>query len=92
MANIVSTAFESVYAEYEVLHGGAYYEMTDGKLIKNPHYPHVPPIRHLDAASGHGAHRFCRQPIYDLVGDEDALDFLNEPERFIPVLSVLLKG
>jgi glucose-6-phosphate isomerase len=91
MANIVSTAFESVYWEYEVLHGGAYYEMTDGDLIKNPHYPPMPPIRHLDAVSGHGAHRFCRRPIYDLVGDEDALAFLNEPERFIPALSVLLK-
>jgi glucose-6-phosphate isomerase len=92
MANIVSTAFESEYGEYETLHGAAYYEMTDGNLVKNPHYLYAPPVRHLDAASGHGAHRFCKRPIYDLLGDEEALAFLNDPERFMPALSVLLKG
>jgi hypothetical protein len=66
--------------------------MTDGELKKNPHYPHVPPARHLNAASGRGTHRFCKRPIYDLIGDEDALSFLNHPERFIPIFEMLLKG
>jgi len=93
MANIVSTAFESEYGEYETLHGAAYYEMSGGTLVKNPHYPHAPPVRHLDATSGHGKHRFCKKAaIYDLIGDEDALAFLNHPERFTPALSALLKG
>jgi glucose-6-phosphate isomerase len=92
MANIVSTAFESEYGGYEVLHGAAYYEMADGELVKNPSYKFVPPVRRITAASGHGSHRFCKGPIYDLIGNEDALLFLNEPERFLPALSVLLKG
>ncbi|WAC04914.1 MAG: glucose-6-phosphate isomerase [Methanoregula sp.] len=92
MANIVSTAFESDYGEYETLHGAAYYEMTTGELIKNPHYQKVPPIRELDAASGRGKHRFCKGPIYSLIGNEDALAFLNHPEKFVGILSVLLKG
>jgi glucose-6-phosphate isomerase len=92
MANIVSTAFESQYGEYEILHGAAYYEMTSGDLIKNPHYPDVPPLRHLDAASGRGRHRFCKGSIYSLIGNEDALAFLNHPEKFDGILSVLLKG
>ncbi|OPY37017.1 MAG: Glucose-6-phosphate isomerase [Methanoregula sp. PtaU1.Bin051] len=92
MANIVSTAFTSEYGAYETLHGAAYYEMTDGELVKNPRYGKVPPVRRIPAASGHGPHRFCRGPIYDLVGNGDALLFLNEPERFLPALSILLKG
>lgn len=92
MANIVSTAFESQYAEYETLHGAAYYEMTSGEHIKNPHYPHVPPLRDLDAASGRGKHRFCKEPLYNLIGNEDALAFLNHPEKYAGILSVLLKG
>jgi glucose-6-phosphate isomerase len=92
MANIVSTAFESEYGEYEALHGAAYYEMTNGELRKNPHYPQVLPVRYLDAASGHGTHRFWKRPIYELIGDEGALAFLNHPERFIPILESLLKG
>lgn len=92
MANIVSTAFESEYSDYEALHGAAYYQMVDGTLVKNHHYQKAPPARRISAASGHGAHRFCREPIYDLVGKDDALAFLNEPERFIPALEILLKG
>ena len=36
MANIVSTAFESEYGEYEKYHGAAYYEMSSGTVQKTP--------------------------------------------------------
>jgi len=91
MANIVSTAFESEYGEYEALHGAAYYEMTDGSLKKNPHYRNTPPPRRIRAASGKGKHRFSKGPIYGLVGNGETLAFLNYPERHLPALSVLLK-
>jgi glucose-6-phosphate isomerase, archaeal len=92
MANIVSTAFESEYQQYENLQGAAYYEMIGGELKKNPQYPKVPPLRKLDAASGRGKHRFWKGPIYTLIGNEDALAFLNHPEEYSGILSVLLKG
>jgi glucose-6-phosphate isomerase len=92
MANIVSTAFESEYQQYENLQGAAYYEMIGGELKKNPQYPKVPPARWLDAASGRGKHRFWKGPIYTLIGNEDALAFLNHPEEYSGILSVLLKG
>ena len=92
MANIVSTAFESEYKEYEARGGAAYYEMADGSFPKNPRYPVVPPLRRISAASGKGPHRFCKGPIYDLIGDENALAFLNHPDRYLPALSVLLEG
>ncbi|MCX6682631.1 MAG: glucose-6-phosphate isomerase [Methanoregula sp.] len=91
MANIVSTAFESEYGAYETLHGAAYYEMKGGALKKNPHYQHTPPIRYIGPTCGRGTHRFCKGPIYDMVGNEDACAFLNYPERYAAVLEVLLK-
>ena len=91
MANIVSTGFESEYGEYETHHGAAYYAMSSGDLIKNPFYPKVPPVRRTGATCGKGIYRFCSGPLYSLIGNEDALDFLNHPERYCAVFSVLLK-
>ena len=92
MANIVSTAFQSEYGEYEKYHGAAYYEMSSGKMHKNSHYPVCPPIRYIGASCGMGTHRICKAPLYNLIGNEDALAFLNFPEKFLTVFSVLLKG
>jgi len=91
MANIVSTAFESEYGQYENYHGGAYYEMSDGRMQKNPRYPYLPPIRYIGSTCGNGVHPLCRGPLYNLIGNDDALSFLNNPEKFLPVFSVLLK-
>jgi len=92
MANIVSTAFQSEYGEYEKYHGAAYYEMSSGRMQKNSFYPDCPPIRHTGASCGIGTHRICKAPLYNLIGNEDALSFLNFPEKFLTVFSVLLKG
>jgi len=92
MANIVSTAFESDYREYEERHGAAYFELCSGDLEKNPQYPDLPPVRHLRPNSGHGARRIIRGPLYNLIGNEDALAFLNRPEKYAAIFEVLLKG
>jgi glucose-6-phosphate isomerase len=91
MANIVSTAFESEYAEYESLHGAAYYEMTSGELVKNRHYEAVPPVRHIHPRSGRGDRRIVHGPLYSLIGNEKALSFLNCPEDYAEIFRVLLK-
>jgi len=91
MANIVSTAFESEYADYERLKGAAYYEMTSGELVRNPNYPALPPVRHIRAKSGRGEQRVVRGPLYSLIGNENALAFLNHPEAYEEVFRVLLK-
>ena len=92
MANIVSTAFESEYGEYEKQHGAAWYELCTGSFVKNPAYPKVPPIRYRGASCMAGTHPICKGPLYDLIGNEDALAFLNVPERFMTVFEVMLKG
>jgi glucose-6-phosphate isomerase len=92
MANIVSTAFKSEYGDYEVRHGAAYYELSDGTLVRNPAYGHVPPVRMLGAGSRQKTRRICKGPLYDLVGNGDALAFLNFPEQYRSVFQALLKG
>jgi glucose-6-phosphate isomerase len=91
MANIVSTAFESEYGEYESCHGAAYYEFSNGGLRKNTHYNNPPAVRHIGSKSGWGSLRIVQGPIYDLIGNADAVDFLNRPELYAAIFSVLLK-
>jgi glucose-6-phosphate isomerase, archaeal len=82
MANIVSTAFESEYGEYESRHGAAYFEMSSGELVKNPRYPPVPPLRMVRAGSGNGDHRILHGPLYNMIGNTGAFAFLNVPEQY----------
>jgi len=83
MANLVSTAFTSEYGEYETFHGAAYYVMSDGRIIKNPHYPAVPALRKIAIGEGQSpAGGSVKSPIYTLVGNREALAFLNEPEKY----------
>ena len=93
LANLVSTAFESEYGEYESRHGAAYYVMRDGRIIKNRHYPAMPPVRRYTVVRGEGAAgRISTGPIYALIGNRGALAFLNEPEKYPDVFTGLLKG
>ncbi|MFA4849768.1 MAG: glucose-6-phosphate isomerase family protein [Methanoregula sp.] len=91
MANIVSTAFESEYGEYETLHGAAYYAMSNGSLRKNPHYPKIPEVRYPCTHWRTAMHRFCQGPLYNLIGNEEMLTFLNYPEKYHQVFAELLE-
>jgi glucose-6-phosphate isomerase, archaeal len=91
MANIVSTAFESEYGEYESHHGAAYFELSSGDLLKNPRYPKVPPVRSVRPKSGNGDHRIARGSLYSMIGNPESLSFLNMPEQFSAIFDILLK-
>lgn len=91
MANIVSCAFESEYGAYEQYGGGAYYEMADGSLRKNSKYPKVPPLRSIRADMISENFPVCRGPLYSLIGNDEALSFLNFPERYLALLTGLLQ-
>jgi glucose-6-phosphate isomerase, archaeal len=90
MANIVSTAFESEYGEYETLHGAAYYAMSNGKLKKNPYYPKIPEVRSPDNWRSAMQH-CCKGPLYPLIGNEEMLRFLNFPEQYPGIFAELLR-
>lgn len=82
LANIVSTAFSSDYAQYIERHGAAYYELADGTLAPNPAYDDPAPVRRAVPAA---VPAFCTERVrslYTLVGKEKCLDYLNRPEKY----------
>ncbi|MBP2134318.1 glucose-6-phosphate isomerase [Methanomicrobium sp. W14] len=80
MANIVSDNFESEYSEYILMHGAAYYELSDDGFVKNPNYGKgLPDIRVVKAEEYPGLNLYHKKPIYSLIGKKDSLEFLNNP-------------
>ena len=83
MANLVSSEFSSEYKPYEEMRGAAYYVFSDGSIKKNPAYPaDIPEIRIVDATGTHLPEPFPDKALYDLIGDEMRLRFLNFPREF----------
>jgi len=90
LANWVSDAFSSVYEPYKRRGGGAYFELSGGRLIPNPRYGHLPFARLIRAdelripplpKSGSIYEAFIRQP--------DCLEFLNKPELLRDLTDIL---
>ena len=81
MANLVSTRFESEYAEYERLRGAAYYELVVERLEKNPQYPQISEIRIVDADKCPRLWEGSHASLYDFVGDDSMALFLNPPDK-----------
>jgi glucose-6-phosphate isomerase, archaeal len=92
MANLVSTEFASDYSPYEEHRGAAYYEMEGGALVKNPHYPHAPPVRFCNPVEI--PELFIRRdiPLYDLIGRPRSVAFLNHPEQFMDLFADRIGG
>ena len=82
MANIVSTAFESMYRDYEDLRGAVYYRMDRFGYVKNPGYPAHPQLRYIKTCNIAGFPGIHNRPLYRMVGEESTLLFLNYPEKF----------
>ncbi|MBU4202243.1 MAG: hypothetical protein L6243_05795 [Candidatus Altiarchaeales archaeon] len=82
MANFVSTEFESDYGSIIEKKGGAYFELTDGKVIGNKNYQKLPELRKLEPRELDifGLNEF--KQIYDIIKEvPDILEFLNSPEK-----------
>ncbi len=89
MANLVSNQFESEYAVYEKMRGGAFYAQRENRnknrWNQNPRYSSVPPLRELSARDAlepviiHGTIIRHGMRMYDLVSGSADLSFLNEP-------------
>lgn len=91
MANLVSSAFQSEYGEYEKRRGAAYYVRADGTCMRNPAYPGAPDLRKINAGP---IRRMLDAPpgsIYEMVGT-DRVNFLNHPETAVDLFREVLKG
>ena len=88
MVNIVSTAFESVYGDYEERQGAAYYAFTGRGFVPNPRYGHLPPVRILRARDLTFLRGLPPEPLYRWIGNPGALGFLNRPEEYPGLLSL----
>ena len=80
MANLVSSAFSSEYGDYERLRGGAYYELSGLRVVKNPAYPDIPQLRTFRASEIRSRVSLPACGLYDLVGS-GYLGFLNVPKE-----------
>jgi glucose-6-phosphate isomerase, archaeal len=87
IANIVSSRFTSEYGDYESLGGAAYYELEGGRWVKNPRYGAVPDLRHVDPPEIPDLCLRHGPSIYTLIGREECLRYLNEPEDYQEVMS-----
>lgn len=82
MANWVSRSFESLYEPYKKCGGAAYYEMTDGCLMKNARCGHVPNIRYLKPTNYSKVGFYKGKEMYPLIRDVKKLEWLNKPQEY----------
>jgi len=90
MANVVSTAFSSEYAEYEALQGAAYYETDRNAFERNPRYGSLPDIRRVPAERCDTS-VLCTAPLYGMLEKRESFEFLNRPERYTGIFTKLLQ-
>ena len=81
MANWVCRSFESRYESYTQLHGGAYYELINGRLLRNRAYDKVPEVRIAYPKEVPEQELMKRKPMYELIKEPHLLEFLTAPEQ-----------
>lgn len=82
MANWVSNQFSSIYEPYRECKGAAYFELTDGRIIKNENYENLPEIRHLKPSNLSELGFYKNKEMYKLISDSDKLSYLNHPQDY----------
>jgi glucose-6-phosphate isomerase len=83
MANIVSTAFSSIYEDYEDLRGAVFYRVAGQDYVKNSRYTTYPQLRHIRRCNDTGFPGIHNRSLYSIIGEENSLRFLNYPEEFM---------
>lgn len=91
LANWVSRRFSSIYEEYKLRKGGAYYELSDGSFLRNPNYDQVPELRIIEARELSELNIRKGKPIYDLIETPENLRFLNQPQEFKDLLARVIE-
>ncbi|WP_174589738.1 glucose-6-phosphate isomerase family protein [Methanocella conradii] len=82
MANWVSRDFSSIYEPYKKCGGAAYFELVDGRLIRNGRCDHIPDIRFLKPTNIAKLGLSKGKEMYGLVRDIEKLAYLNRPQDY----------
>lgn len=82
MSNWVSRKFTSIYEPYKNCGGGSYFELVDGRFIRNERCDQAPEIRFMKPASVGKVGLTRGKEMYGLVRDIDKLAFLNDPTAY----------
>jgi glucose-6-phosphate isomerase len=82
MSNWVSRKFSSIYEPYKKCGGAAYFELRDGRFVKNARCGHEAGIRFLKPANVGRAGLQKGKEMYGLVRDIERLGFLNDPAAY----------
>lgn len=90
MANFVSDRFSSVYEPIKEKHGGAYFELIDGKFIRNENYVELPDLRFLKAKDLKDFSITRSEWMYNLIKEPEKLGFLNKPQDFMALFEFVL--
>ena len=90
MANFVSDRFSSVYEPIKEKHGGAYFELIDGRFIRNKNYEKLPDLRFLKAKDlkEFGIEKYSG--MYSLIETPEKLRFLDRPQDFMDLFEFVL--
>ena len=91
MANLVSSRFTSIYEPYNEKAGGAYFELTTGKLIPNKAYKDLPALRIIDAPDFTRFGILPKKEIYSLIRSPEVLGFLNKPTEYPDLFAYAIK-
>jgi len=83
MANWVSRSFTSLYEEYKRMGGAAYFELIDGRFMRNPKYASVPELRFAKPAEIREMGIVWSRDMYELIKSPESLAFLNYPDRYL---------
>ncbi|MFH0818231.1 MAG: glucose-6-phosphate isomerase family protein [Candidatus Micrarchaeota archaeon] len=79
MSNLVFPDFSSEYKEYEKNRGGAYYELSNGKIVPNPAYGKLPEIKVSNGSSWNGLGPDILASFYK---DQGKFEFLKDPREY----------
>ncbi|MEM1689643.1 MAG: glucose-6-phosphate isomerase family protein [Candidatus Hadarchaeales archaeon] len=91
MANWVSRDFTSLYQEFNLMGGAAYFELIDGRFIKNPKYGEIPELRFGKPSEIPELEIVKGKEMYELIKRPENLAFLNHPEKFLQIFEKCLK-
>ena len=85
LGNLVSSDFDADYSQFLRLRGACYYEMHDGKLVRNRNYGGDFELRKLGApefSSAFGTYAPFRKGLLQAVKNPANIEFLKKPEQF----------